>query len=252
MHLDLDLTAFDWILVTYLVAMTFLVLRKIRRTRRRVAAGDPDARVDLYRRGIVEQWIVTAILLVAWWRLGRPMEGLGLTWPTDTGALAAWALAVVGVALLVLQARSVAKSESAREQVRELLGGPNGELGSLVPSTRRDLRWFAAISVTAGINEELVYRGFLMAVFAVIGGPVLAVFGSIAVFTLCHVYQPTHLPRVAGVGLVMALLYLLGGTVWPLMLLHTAIDLSSGWITWRVTTQEDEDAGRMQALPASP
>lgn len=245
-------TAFDWALVTYLVALIpFLVYRKIQRTRRRVAAADPEARVHLYRRGIAEQWIVSAILLFGWWRLARPLDGLGLGWPVDGRALAAWALCLVGVALLALQMRGIAQSESAREQLRAQIGSANNELGDLTPTNKRELGWFAGISFTAGINEELVYRGFLMALFAALGGPVLAVVGSVAVFTVGHAYQPHHVHRVALVGLVMSLLYLLGGTLWPLMLLHAAIDLSSGWMTWRVNQAEDDNFGGMEALPAS-
>lgn len=252
MSQELHLTAFDWALVAYLVALIpFLVYRKIRETRRRVAQGDPNARVHLYRRGISEQWIVSAILLFGWWRLARPLDGLGLDWPTDTRALAAWALSLVCVALLALQMRGIANSKSSRQHLHEQLGSANNELGDLTPTNPRELRWFAGISVTAGINEELVYRGFLMALFAALGGPVLAVVGSVAVFTAGHAYQPHHLHRVALVGLVMSLLYLLGGTVWPLMLLHVAIDLSSGWMTWRVNQKEGDDVGGMRALPAS-
>ena len=248
----LDPTAFDWALVAYLVALIpFLVYRKIRTTRRRVASGDPDARVHLYRRGIAEQWIVSAILLFGWWQLARPWGGLGLGFPVDARALAAWALSLAGVALLALQMRSVANSESTRQQVREQLRSADNELGDLTPTNRKELRWFAAIAFTAGVNEELVYRAFLMALFAALGGPVLAVIGSVAVFTVGHAYQPHHLHRVALVGLVTSLLYLLGGTVWPLMLLHVAIDLSSGWMTWRVNQADDEKFGSLEALPAS-
>ena len=238
-HVALDLTPFDWAVVAYLAfLLPFLTIRSMRRLRR----GDPDARVDLLRKAIAEQWIYSAILLAGWWWLSRPLDGLGLGWRTDTGALLAWALVIAGVVFLAFQVWIVATRESAREQLRKQLANAGDEIGSLMPSTRRELRWFSGISVTAGINEELVYRGFLMAVFWSLGGPILAVVLSTLVFTVCHAYQPRHLHRVAGVGLVTAILYLIGGTIWPAMLLHAAIDLTSSWMTWRVTSERTTPA----------
>ena len=246
----LDLTAFDWAVVAYFATLLpYLTVRSMRHLRRRVAEGDPDARVDLFRKGIAEQWIHSAIVLVGWLWLSRPLDGLGLGWRTDPGALIAWSLSIAGVVFLVIQVWIAATRDSAREQLRQQLATSGDEIGSLLPSTRRELRWFSAISVTAGINEELVFRGFMMALFWSLGGPVLAIVLSTAVFTACHAYQPRHLHRVAGVGLVMALLYWVGGTIWPAMMLHAAIDLASGWMTWRVN--QKDDACSMHALPAS-
>ena len=251
-HIALDLTAFDWAIVAYLaVLLPFLGVRTMRRMRQRIAEGDIDARVGFYRGAVAEQWIYSAILLAGWWWLSRPLGGLGLGWRTDTGALIAWALAIAGVLFLAFQIWVTATRESAREQLREQLATAGEEIGSLMPSSRRELRWFSGLSVTAGINEELVHRGFLMAVFWNFGGAIPAVVLSTLIFTACHAYQPRHLHRVASVGLVMAILYLIGGTVWPAMLLHAAIDLTSGWMSWRVNQEKCANAtgagGKMAA-----
>ncbi|MDA8017707.1 MAG: CPBP family intramembrane metalloprotease [Thermoanaerobaculia bacterium] len=241
MTFDLNLTPFDWIVVAYFaLALPLLGVRSVRRVRQRVADGDPNARISFYRQLVAEQWIKSAILLFGWWWLARPLEGLGLTWPRNNGAVAAWGLCLLGLVGLALQIRAIITSESFREQVREQFARSSNEVGNLTPSNERELHWFWALSVTAGINEELIFRGFLMAIFWNLGGPVLAVAASTAIFAVCHAYQPSHLPKVAGIGLTMALLYVLGGSVFPLMILHAAIDLAAGWMSWRLSNESPE------------
>ncbi len=232
----LILQPLDWVFIAcFGLLMPVLGIRYIRAFRKRVAAGETDARVRSYRFTAAEQWLSTAILLIGWRYLDRPLAELGLTLPTHGGALLAWGLAVTGSLIMLVQMRSIAHSTSSRESLRQQMG----ILAPLMPASRRDLRYFSALSITAGINEEIVYRGFIMAVFWQLGGPWLALLASIAIFTLGHIYQPENLPKVAVIGLVMSFLYLLGGSVFPLMLLHAALDLAAGWMCWRIAQPED-------------
>ncbi len=63
---------------------------------------------------------------------------------------------------------------------------------ALLPQTATEKRWFDAVSVTAGICEEIIYRGFLFAYFAAwlpgaAAGVVIVLAGL--VFGLGHLYQ---------------------------------------------------------------
>lgn len=234
-HLDLVPSLADWSLLAFLLVLVppSVVLR-VRRLRSQVASGDAGARIRFYRGVILEQWIFAAVLLGCWFSQGRSSADLGLTVGSGTGALFAWGAALLAAVLLGFQMRAVETSASFRDVVRSQLEG----VGDLTPSTRPELRSFWALSLTAGVWEEVVYRGFAMGVLGAFAGPWVALVGSVVLFTAGHAYQPSSLHRVAAIAVLTAGLYWLGGTLFPLVILHVAIDVSSGWISWRVARDE--------------
>jgi membrane protease YdiL (CAAX protease family) len=200
-----------------------------------VRAGVPGAKVRAYRNTIVMQWSVAALFFLHWSRTGRSLALLGLGAPSTTGA-AAGALAIAaGIALVVAQKRGVAALSLERlERLRAGLG----ELADLLPATPRELGWFGATSMTAGICEELFYRGFAMWYVREIAGTVAAVVVTSALFGFAHAYQGRKgTIKTAIVGLVMAAITLASGTLWAAMIVHAAIDLSAGAIGRRLAAR---------------
>ncbi len=102
-------------------------------------------------------------------------------------------------------------------------------LAFILPVTQEERAWFALVSVTAGICEEVLYRGFLIRYLS--DGPwhvglwiALAV-ASVA-FGLGHGYQ--GLSGIIGttvLGAVIAVIFLATGSLWLPMALHAIIDL---------------------------
>jgi membrane protease YdiL (CAAX protease family) len=89
--------------------------------------------------------------------------------------------------------------------------------------------------VTAGLCEELLYRGFLMAYIGALWGFWPAVILSSLVFGLGHAYQGTSGIATTGtIGLILAGLFVLTGSLWVPMLLHAATDLFAGSLGRRV------------------
>ncbi|HYH46295.1 MAG TPA: type II CAAX endopeptidase family protein [Thermoanaerobaculia bacterium] len=99
----------------------------------------------------------------------------------------------------------------------------------LLPRTKPELALFAAVSISAGICEEVIYRGFLMRYLQ--GAPwTLGLGGSLlvssAVFGLAHAGQ-----KVKGVlgtalaGLFLGGLYVVSGSLVLPILVHAAMDL---------------------------
>jgi membrane protease YdiL (CAAX protease family) len=100
---------------------------------------------------------------------------------------------------------------------------------ALLPRTTAERRLFTLVGVTAGVCEEWLYRGFLLAVVAAIGGglptPALVAIGALA-FGLAHAYQGVAGIVTTGVlGGVMAGLYLGTGSLLLPVVLHALIDL---------------------------
>lgn len=101
-------------------------------------------------------------------------------------------------------------------------------MDALAPRTVREARYARAAAVGAGIAEEMVYRGLLIAVGTeVFGMPRLAATATAGVvFVLGHLYQDTAgLLTVAGLTVVFSGAYLLTGGVLVPVFLHAATDL---------------------------
>jgi membrane protease YdiL (CAAX protease family) len=100
--------------------------------------------------------------------------------------------------------------------------------------TQRDWQAFAPLAVTAGICEELLFRGYLVWFLT----PWLGLWGaaglSVVSFGVAHGYQgPTFAVRAFLAGAVMGGLALLTGSVLPGMVLHAVVDLAGGYAGYR-------------------
>jgi hypothetical protein len=191
----------------------------------RLAAGVPNARLNFYRALILDEWIATAALLAYWAWARRPLSQLLLVPQSPVRLVVGMTVALVLCVLLVLQNKAVLARPDVMPKVRKKLAYSE----PLLPHTSAE-RWrFHAVSITAGVCEETLFRGFLLWYFAVWVGVWQAAVLSSIVFGLGHVYLGARqIPNTAIIGLAMAALAILSGSLWPAMLLHAAIDWNSG------------------------
>lgn len=209
------------------------------RLRRRVASGAPRARTRAYWTIIAAQWLVAigALLLFARHN-GRPR----LLYVVTPGRLGI-GLAILFLAftswLLLAQYRALARLEGERlDRVRERLGG----VTMILPRTRAELRWFIVVAVTAGICEELLYRGYVLWVFFPWAGFWGAGAISTLLFGLGHLYQGrAGALRATVMGAAFVLVLVVTRSLIPGMILHALIDIGGGFAGWA--------AFRERALP---
>ncbi len=191
-------------------------------------ATRPGAKSASYLRIIAGLWLFSLPLLLVF-----PLSLL-LHAPVLPGALGlgeefrgstAWIIALVlasGQVLPVVLAwfnrgirlRMVAASEA---------------IGYLLPRSPREELLFAGVAVTAGIAEELIYRGFLLRYLAAepweLSAPAALAVSSV-VFGLAHAGQGVRgMLATAMVGLLLGGLFLASGSLLLPVLLHTLIDL---------------------------
>lgn len=105
----------------------------------------------------------------------------------------------------------------------------------LMPQNVREHRLFGLLSATAGICEEIVYRGFVMWLAAAYMGLPAAALMQAIIFGVGHAYQG-HDPkstaaafvRTGTAGLLLAGIALAAGSLIPGMILHALVDAVSG------------------------
>jgi uncharacterized protein len=114
-------------------------------------------------------------------------------------------------------------------RIRQRLAAQVSSIGFFLPSSAPERRWFALVCISAGICEEIIYRGFLLQYFA--AGPLAAglVAGLIAAavtFGIGHGYQGwMGMLATTVLAIGMSLLFLAVRSLWLPMLVHALIDL---------------------------
>lgn len=101
--------------------------------------------------------------------------------------------------------------------------------GYFFPATWTERRWWAFVSITAGVCEETLFRGFLLHYLHVLPWTLnltLALLLSSVIFGLNHMYQgAAGVAGTAIVGLLFGLLFLLTGNLLLPILFHGVMDL---------------------------
>lgn len=241
----MDLRPFDLFLgFVLIVGLPLWAMRRFRGLRSAVAREVPGARVRAYRTVLLVQWPLVALVLVHWLLLGRDLTHIGFALRTHTPTLGALLIAAAGTVMLLLQLRMVRASDERMVQARVEIG----ELGVLLPHTPEESRWFGAVAVTAGVCEEILYRGYLPWLFLAFTthGPAVAL--SVLVFGLGHSYQGIGgVIKTTFLGAILALMTVLSGSLLPAILLHTAIDLINGRLAYHVLSHVDGPRTRVDS-----
>jgi len=195
----------------------------------------PGARRRAYLVGILGEWIPMGLALALWASRGRSFTALGFGLGSPLRLGIGLALAGAVVILLSLQHRALlARPEKLPLVLRQV--GP--AYRPLLPHTPGDLRGFKLLSITAGICEEVMYRGYIWWYLAVWTGPWAGAALSSILFGAGHLYLDRKAAVRAGiVGAVMAGIVLGCGSLWPAMIIHAAIDINSGSLTFHALRQ---------------
>lgn len=211
----------------------------------RLASRDPSQeRIDSYRYAVATQWGLCVLTAVVWAWQGHAWSALPLYSPVPWRIWVGVGVAVLVVGVMLQQVATVAGGATARATVRRQMGN----IEPMLPRTPKELAWFRALAVTAGVCEEWLYRGVLTTLLASwFGVPVAVALASVA-FGFGHAYQGRKgIAVTALVGLVMSGIVLVSGSLVPAMIVHAAIDLGSGQATHIALTVVDEGAAEAEA-----
>lgn len=201
---------------------------------------EPAERLSLYGSTIAFQWLATAVAAWRAWAHLFTATQLGLAMPERPTLLI---ITVFGAALIVtlqwLNLRRIGRSTSPQRRPLQALAE------RILPQSAMELIPFFALSVTAGLCEEFLYRGFAMAALTRTGLPVgVVILFSAIIFGLAHLYQGR-----AGFVSTMVLGILFGasrvalGSLVPAMVWHVGVDLVAGiagpryLIKWKAVTE---------------
>ncbi len=197
---------------------------------------DTGARMRYYGTVMTGIWVPTVlVLLLCGMRLVSP-AALGIRWPElGTSMIGRWpsivVLTVVGALSLLLLYQLVAARLSADFR-RTLQNAPVApELAMLLPRSDVERRMWTMLSLSAGLTEELLYRGFLTYLLLSLF-PAMSVYLVLLIaaflFGLAHSYQGlSGMLKTLVYGGLLAALYMACGSLLPGILLHFLTDLTA-------------------------
>lgn len=196
---------------------------------RRALREGRGSRRRLYLRSLCGQWGLAAIAAGIWIYEGRPASDLGFRFDFGLGFWVGLAVAIAGFVFFSSMLRAV---RSADDELRSAYEAAVGDrLGSLLPRDEAELRLFTLLGLTAGIVEELLWRGYLLWYLSRFMPTPAAVLVAFVVFAVGHGYQGVKGAMKAGaLGGVLLGLYLLTGSLWVPMFLHASVDIIQGRI----------------------
>jgi membrane protease YdiL (CAAX protease family) len=230
-----------WVLgVVFALLLAGLALNAIRKDRREyrrfTRMRSTVQRQKMLRRWLGQSFLVfggsAAVVLLLSWQFVSPFVADVNMWSWiadarrtfDAGGPFALGLAV-GIPLGIL-ALSVVGIVLAR---RETEVPAIGNIQALLPRNRAELPYGAALSINAGVVEELLFRLALPAlIFGFTGNSVVAIVVSLIVFGMLHVYQGVW--GVVGsmiLGALLMAIYLATGSILLAIVAHALIDLRS-------------------------
>jgi membrane protease YdiL (CAAX protease family) len=193
---------------------------------KRIAAGEHSDRVRLYWQTIGVEWLFLTILFAVWIDASRSFELLGFVPPSGAGFWLSTSVVTVSVLLLFLAGNRVSElSQAERDEQRASFGN----LGHFLPQSNQELRVFYQLSVTAGIVEEIVFRGFMLWYLQHFMGIWPAVAVSSLAFGLAHSYQGlAGIVRTGLAGAVLGVLFAISGSIWLPIAAHILVDVTQG------------------------
>jgi len=197
-------------------------------------------RIKSYIRIITFGWLETLVVIILCLFAGIGFYDIGLrgislnqnVWFTTV------TLILCGLFLIALIYEMISYSISAkyREEKKEELAKDTANqvvVNVLIPRSKKEKRYWFFVSLTAGIVEEFVFRGFLFfllqAIFPNMPIPLILVVAS-AIFGIAHAYQGWQgMIRTAIAGALLGSLFLVTGSLILPMILHFIFDISDAF-----------------------
>jgi len=220
-------------LAIIIIGLPVEALRTLKQDREELASGKPDARIKHYTWTLLMLWGLALPIIVLWATSGRDWAELGFQIELGKLAIAGWTLAGFVAIFFTYQYVLVARSESVRKQFRDQLSG-NPIMSNFMPKTDAERGLFNALGISAGIAEEIIFRGYLIWALNLFMPLWIAATAALLVFTLLHLYQGAkQLPPIFVIGALATLVFVLSGSLWPAIALHIFVDVINNQTVWK-------------------
>jgi membrane protease YdiL (CAAX protease family) len=183
-----------------------------------------DARISFYARGIVAKWVWVLAVAFVLYTAGRNWDAIGLLAPSNVLLAVAWILIFLLFILgTILGYRHLVRNA---EQYRSI---QDEAAVKLLPTTTSERWLWSLAAITAGVCEEVLYRGFLFYYFNLFfpgAGIWMLILINGLIFGVGHFYQGRQGILITGVtGALLMASFVTTGSLYVPIIIHSLVDL---------------------------
>lgn len=202
---------------------------------------DTQMKKQVYYGNGIFQWICALIIVVVWWAYDRSFSDLGFQW----GTWSTIALSLLGI-FIFLYLIDVWSELRNTEKIADTKNKWLKEI-PILPATFEEFKHFVFVALTAGVCEEIIFRGFFVNYFLAINenntlGNWLAVIIPAFLFAFGHMYQGSKaVAKVMLMAVLFGWIFLLTKSLLLLMLIHFLVDVLGGYLAYRILKNEAKE-----------
>lgn len=185
--------------------------------------NDKNYKVPYYKQLITIFWVLAGLVIASTFL--DPSITLNF-YPTfnTIGIILAVAILVFIIALVVTS--KIDTEEKAKSTIKKIK-----EVYHFLPKSRHEHMWFNALSITAGICEEVIFRLFMFSYISMYTNLVVAFLLTNFIFALTHIdTSKQNTFNAFLLGLLFTTIYYFTDNIWLPIVLHIAIDASLGYL----------------------
>ena len=208
----------------------------------------------IYIAGSLSLFIMAAAVMVVWLLFQRPLAEIGLTQPRN---FQSWWWMPIAFALVYLLDTTV--TLSSKKGIDKTVDDWKKRTPFL-PTKNNELPEYFLLCFSAGVFEEIVYRGYLVNYcWYLFEGSnyqqVLAIFLPAFAFSIAHFYQGGKaVLKIFVLAVFFGYLYIYSGSLLMVMILHFLVDAIGGLLTIKYMKEDesqtiDHDSSLENNLP---
>jgi uncharacterized protein len=173
--------------------------------------------------------IISASLVYTTWNVWqKPWQVLGIYSPTFTSDV----IKLVALVCIIYIGDLVYNYWQ-----QQLSGNKDLEsIADIIPANLAEYRHYTFLAVSAGVCEEIIYRGFLFNyVYTIMGNVPYAHVWAMLIpsisFGISHLYQGwIAVSKILIIAILLSAIFYYSSSLWIVIIIHIAIDLLSGYI----------------------
>lgn len=235
---EIDLGIFDHILLFLLGVVLPMLAVFQSQAEMKTMEFDATMKKQVYYGNGIFQWICVLFILLTWWGNSRPFTDLGFQIGDWTPT--AWILLTVFLALYLFdvwwELRSPEKILATKTKwLKEI---------PILPTTFGEFKHFLFVAFSAGVCEEIIFRGFFIQYFLAINennelGNWLAIIIPACLFAFGHLYQGEKaVIKILLMAILFGWIFLLTKSLLLLMLIHFLVDVLGGYLAYSLLKNE--------------
>lgn len=196
---------------------------------------------SIYLANSFSLFVMALVIIVVWLLFKRPLAELGFKPISNIEGW--WWLALIFILLYIID---TVVAITSKENLKKNFDANNSKT-PFMPTKRHELPLYFLMCFSAGVFEEIIFRGFLVTYFMfllsdIVSGEMWAVFLPALVFSVAHYYQGSKaVLKILILSVLFGYIFILSDSLLIVMLLHFLVDAVGGLLTMKYMKKEKED-----------